>query len=132
MVMACGMVAVGLVGCMTLKQSDRTQLQQSGVSTALQDKMINFKALTAADIVELTAKKVPDQLILDYMKSTRTVYLLQTQDVLTLHQAGVSDQVINFLLLTQTRYAPATFAPLWYPYDLYPPIIAPVHRGHHH
>src|SRR5688500_17026766 len=55
--------------------------------------------LTFADIQDLARHGVPDDVTLAYLRSTGMGYHLTTDDFDRLRTAGVSDRVLNYLLL---------------------------------
>jgi hypothetical protein len=89
--------------------------------------MLDGKPLTLTDISALAEQKVTDAVILDYIRNTDTVYVLTTADVTALHNAGVGDTVIDFMLSTRLRptlvpypqYYPYPYDPFW-TYPFYP------------
>jgi hypothetical protein len=59
------------------------------------------KPLTGADIVALAKEgKTPAQII-EELKRTDTVLALRASDYVALHEAGVPDEVLNYLQLAQ-------------------------------
>ena len=133
------LLAVGLLaGCATLNQNDRVLLQQHHVSPALYDRMIHQEPLALPDIVELTRRQLSPDFIIYYLNSTRVAYRLSQADVSYLKKGGVSKQVIDYLLSTPPRYAPAPYpyyypavnyyyAPGYYPPPYYGPAYYPVY-----
>lgn len=61
-------------------------------------------AITKEEVMTLARLKIPDQQIIDAIKKDRTVFVLQIQDILELKKAGVSDEVIKFMLKTKTLF----------------------------
>ncbi len=59
----------------------------------------------ATDIVKLSRAHVSEDIILNYVHNSGTIYNLSAQDVLTLRNEGVSDQVIGAMLDQHTRVA---------------------------
>jgi len=105
--------AIGLLaGCATLNQNDQALLQQHHVSPALYSRMVHEDPLALSDIVELTQRQLSPDFIVYYLSSTRAAYRLSQRDISNLRKAGVSKQVIDYLLSTPARYAPA---PYYYP-----------------
>ena len=100
-----GVALLWLGGCATLTDADRAALQQHGVSPKVAERMKYEMPLELADIMELSQKKLPQEFILRYLRSTTQVYNLTSQDVLQLRQAGVRSNVIDYLLATPSIYA---------------------------
>jgi len=57
--------------------------------------------LTGADIVALAKEGKTSQQIIDELKRTETVLALRASDYVALHEAGVPDEVLNYLQLVQ-------------------------------
>lgn len=70
-----------------------------GAPPSLVEKMQRGSSLTLADIQDLARHRVPDDTTLAYLRSTKTSYRLSTEAVDGLRAAGVSDRVVNYLLL---------------------------------
>ena len=56
--------------------------------------------LTLSDIKALAAANVSDQVIISQIRNSHTVFHLSTSDIIDLHNAGVSENVINFMINT--------------------------------
>ena len=94
--------------------------------------MTDYEQLSLPDISELSRKHVPDGLIIHYLDTTRSVYVLRTDEVLRLRKNGVSNEVLDYMLKTPQFYA-ANYSP--YPfYDPwfggYPSSVIVVGHGH--
>jgi len=81
--------------------------------------------LTEMEIIRLSKEGVPPNDIITRIRNSRTVYILDAKDVVKLHETGVDDKVIDYMLETQ-RWAIENRARLdryyWYgPYWAYPP-----------
>ena len=118
-------VALALfTGCTTLHEGDRYLLQDHHVSPALYDRMLHGEPLSLPDIVELSQKQVPPPFIVHYVWKTYAVYHLSGSDISYLHKAGVSQQVIDYLLASGPMFAPRPYpyypAPYYAPYPYYP------------
>jgi hypothetical protein len=125
-----GVAVLGLAGCATLSDQERAELRRHRVSPALYETMTRDRVLTLAEIVELSRKRVPDNLIVHYIEETESVYTLRTDDVTRLRRAGVSKTVIDYLLQTPALYA-TRLVPFAYPYPEYtsPPVVI-IERRH--
>lgn len=115
-----------LAGCANLTTHQRAVLQAHNVAPPVYNKMMLGEPLSLPDIIELAHRAVPPGLVIDYLDTTETVYRLQAADVARLRKAGVSDEVINYMLSTAREYGPALYGggfypygQLWYPYDPY-------------
>jgi hypothetical protein len=129
--LAVALAATLFAGCATLSTSERQLLERHRVSATLSQKMAQLRPLTLAEIVELSARKVPPDFIIRYVDESLADYQLTTEEVLRLRRSGVNDGVIDFLLTTPQRAADALMVrrdPFW-PSSYYrQPII--IH--HHH
>lgn len=67
------------------------------------------EALTLVDIKALTAADVSDEVIISQIRSSRTVYRLSANDIIDLHDAGVSNKVIDFMINTPSLYPPRRY-----------------------
>ena len=122
------LAALFLAGCATLTPAERNLLSQHHVAAPVREKMANYEPLALSDIVELSKSTIPPPFIIRYVEDTSAVYHLRTEDVLQLRQAGVSPEVIDYLLATPTiaaRYYDSSPYPYYYSY---PSVF--VVRGH--
>jgi len=81
------------------------------------------KPLTQEEIIQLAAAKTPDAEIIQKIKTSGTVYRLTSTEILTLHEKGVSNSVIDFMLQDyiesirwQERYGYRGYYYGWYSY----------------
>lgn len=63
--------------------------------------------LTQADIISMAKAGLGDEEIIQRIDNSLTVFRLNANDVVTLHNEGVSDRVIDYMLGTYTRAAVA-------------------------
>jgi hypothetical protein len=63
--------------------------------------------LTQADIISMTKAGMTDEEIIRRIDDTRTVFRLNSDDVVRLRNEGVSDRVVTYMLETYTRAAVA-------------------------
>jgi hypothetical protein len=80
------------------------QVQRSSVDPVVYHKMLNGQDLCLPDIVALSHAGVSDDVTLQYLRHQRTVYHLMPEDVGALRQAGVSPEVVDFMLHTPRLY----------------------------
>lgn len=71
----------------------------AGAPMSVVGKMQRGTPLTFADIQDLARQRVPDDTTLAYLKATKSGYRLTTENFDALRAAGVSDRVLNYLLL---------------------------------
>jgi hypothetical protein len=63
--------------------------------------------LTQADIISMTKARMTDEDIMRRIDDTRTVFQLNSDDVIFLRKEGVRDRVVTYMLDTLTRAAVA-------------------------
>ena len=89
-----------------------------------------------AELKEMSAKGVADETIIGALRATRAAYYLKSEHVIDLQQAGVSREVIDYLLSTPQLFPPLPPGVYAYPdpffYDPFWPSFH--HHGfyHHH
>ncbi len=130
------LIPLVLAGCATLGSHDLAVLRAHNVPPYLYQKMTNGDPLTISDVIMLSDRSVPSGLIIHYMDETDTAYRLRKADVQQLRSAGVSDEVISYMLSTSAppdyhpAYPPPPYAYpypyAYYPYDYYGPYGGPV------
>jgi hypothetical protein len=93
------------------------------------------QALGLADIVTLTQQHLGDEVIINQIRTSGTVYNLRAEDIVWLRQNGVSEPVIMEMQATATRYPRRVYAAQpYYPGAVYvveppPPPPPPVGVG---
>lgn len=108
---AVGAVAGGAIGHgADQAQEARAQAQRS---QALQQ-MPQGRPLSLADVEAMAKAGLSDQLIISQIQNSRTVYRLNTAEIIDLKNAGVSEKVIDYMINTPETVA-ATSAPLAQP-----------------
>ena len=114
------LLALLICGCATLDSGDRLVLREHNVAPALQDKMAHGVPLSVVDVIELTRDGLPGPFIIHYLQGTEAPYPLRVQDIAAMKEAGVSPDVINYMLSTPGFYRPPVYAyPGSFPYDPY-------------
>jgi len=117
------------------QKAAREEVENSGVSPALVERMVQGQILTLAEIEQLAQHKVSDTNLVKYLRSTGAIYTLSTRQIDELRAAPVSNEVLDYLLATptlrrRTLYYPLSFhhpySPWWghHDYGLY-------HYDHH-
>lgn len=91
------------------EDADYAAIQTSGVSTALYDKIRFGEALNLGDVKALAQAKVKDAIIIRYMYSLCTIYILTNYDVKVLRAAGVSQNLINYMMKTPKLFRPTSY-----------------------
>jgi len=119
-----------LTGCVAISEPDRRVLREHRVPGPLYQKMLHREPLSLVEIAELSASSVPPAFIIRYVDESLAEYQLTTDEVLRLRRAGVSHEVIDFLLTTPQRSPRAglDYDPFWNA-RVYQPVI--IHRHYH-
>ena len=78
----------------------RQEIENSGVTPVLKKKLLDGEVLTVADVEELGRYKVSEATTLKYLRNTSAVYILTTDDINRLQQAGVGKGVTDHMLAT--------------------------------
>ena len=58
--------------------------------------------LGVADVKALAGAGISDDVIISQIRNSRTVYHLSAADIIDLHNSGVSDRVVNYMINTPT------------------------------
>lgn len=82
------------------QRAARQEVEDSGVSPDLVKKMLAGEILSLTEIEELAQKKVSDDTIKKYLRSTGARYALTVEQIDVLRANSVSTEVIDLLLLT--------------------------------
>jgi len=122
------LLALGLfAGCAAIDRRAQNTLVQHNVSPVVYNRMLQGDILSVNDIIELSRRQVPPELIIRYLNSTCAVYALDKQSLSRLKQEKVPQEIIDYLLDTPALFAPR-FSPRpyydgrpWYPNDAYYP-----------
>jgi hypothetical protein len=123
------LIPVLLAGCETINSRDREVLRDHNVPQDVFDKMLYGDPLSLDDVITLSQRGVPPGLIIHYIDETDTAYRLRKADVKQLRSAGVSEQVISYMLSTCPPYGPVGY-PGGYPYPPpYPYPYGPYYYG---
>jgi len=97
---AIGAIAGGLIGH-GMDAQQEAQLQAQAPQTY--ERIEQNEPLTVADVKELARAGVSDELIISQIRNSRTVYRLTTTEIIGLKDEGVSENIIDYMLNTQTR-----------------------------
>lgn len=76
---------------------------------------------TLEEVIQLSQAEIPDHTIISQINASRTVFHLNTEDILRLKEAQVSYAVIDFMLMTEKRAIAARERARYryYTYDTY-------------
>lgn len=100
-----------LAGCAHISRPERNTLVAHCVSPSLTDRMVRGDILGLGDIIEISQRDVPPQLIINYLYSTRAVYCLDKDAMARLNKAKVCQDVIHYLLDTPNLFGPRPYGP---------------------
>jgi len=104
---AIGAIAGGIIGHgMDAQQEAQIQAQAPQTYERIQQN----EPLSVADVIELARAGVSDELIVSQIRNSRTVYQLSTAEIIALKDEGVSENIIDFMINTQTRTPSAQVA----------------------
>ena len=105
-----------LTGCASTGRSVNysEHLAAYDVDAHVAEKMKARLPLELADIQHFAEKGVSDSLLIGYLKHERTVYQLNSDQVRMLADAGVSKEVIDYLLTTPAARSPVRAYPVYY------------------
>jgi len=109
---AVGAVAGGLIGH-SMDQEQQARLRQQAPQTYV--RVDQGQPLGVADVKALARSGINDDVIISQIRNSHTVYHLSAADIIDLRDAGVSNQVIDFMINTPSSigatsgvYAPQT------------------------
>jgi len=94
---AAGIIAGGLIGA-GLDDRDRKIIEKSSPRTV--DRIDRNEPLTINDVIKLSQGGVSDDTIIEYMRNTQSSYNLSRTQIRRLEDAGVSQQVIHYMIDT--------------------------------
>ena len=102
-----GVAALWLAGCAMDRGVELRlgELDRCGVTGPVRDKVAELQPLTTGDIAALSRKHVSDGTIVGHVQSAGTVYYLKSAQVAQLRRAGVSEEVVDYLMSTPVREA---------------------------
>jgi outer membrane lipoprotein SlyB len=102
---AAGAVGGGLIGN-SIDQEQNARLRAEAPETY--EKVDQGQPLAVADVKALAKAGVSDDVIINQIQNSRTVYHLTTADIIDLRDSGVSDKVVNFMINTPTTVGSTT------------------------
>jgi len=94
---AAGAITGGAIGN-SMDQEQAAELRAQAPQTYV--RVQQGQPLTISDIKALAAANVSDEVIISQIRNSHTVFHLSTSDIIELHNAGVSENVINFMINT--------------------------------
>jgi hypothetical protein len=90
--------ATGAIVGNAMDQDERARLRAQAPQTY--QRIEQARPLYPQDIKAMVSSGVTDDVIISQIQTTRSVYHLSAADIIDLHQAGVSQNVINFMINT--------------------------------
>jgi len=102
---AAGAITGGVIGN-SMDQAQAAQLRDQAPQTYV--RVQQGQPLTISDVKALAAANVSDDVIISQIRNSHTVFHLSTSDIIDLHNAGVSENVINFMINTPNTIAVTT------------------------
>jgi len=102
---AAGAITGGAIGN-SIDQEQAAELRAQAPQTYV--RVQQGQPLTVSDIKALAEANVSDDVIISQIRNSHTVFHLSTSDIIDLHNVGVSENVINFMINTPSLYGTAT------------------------
>ena len=100
---AIGALSGALIGN-SAEEAQRERIREENPQTL--NRIDQGQPLTLADIKALSKAGVSEEVILSQIRNSRTVYRLAANEIIELHDAGVSNRVIDFMINTPSLYPP--------------------------
>jgi uncharacterized protein YcfJ len=94
---AIGAITGGLIGH-SMDQEEQERLRAEAPQTYT--RVEQGEPLALADVKAMVNAHVSDDVIISQIQSTRSVYHLSSADIIDLHNAGVGEKVINYMINT--------------------------------
>jgi outer membrane lipoprotein SlyB len=94
---AAGAVGGGLIGN-SMDQEQNARLRAEAPQTYV--RVQQGQPLSIADVKALAQSKVSDDVIINQISSTHSIFQLTATDIIDLRNSGVSDRVVNFMIST--------------------------------
>jgi len=92
---AAGAITGGVIGN-SMDQEQAAELRAQAPQTYV--RVQQGQPLSLADVKALAQAKVSDDVIINQIRNSHTVFHLSTADIIDLHNSGVSENVINFMI----------------------------------
>jgi hypothetical protein len=104
---AAGLIAGGLIGH-SMDQAQESRLREDSPQTYV--RVEQSQPLSTADVKALAKAAVSDDVIISQIQLSHTIFHLSSADIIDLHNSGVSDRVVDFMINTQSSAAAAQSA----------------------
>jgi outer membrane lipoprotein SlyB len=95
---AAGLIAGGAVGN-SMDQQQQAQLRAQAPQSYV--RVVQGQPLSTADVKALAKAGVSDDVIISHIQGSHTAFQLSAADIIDLHNSGVSDRVVNFMISTR-------------------------------
>lgn len=105
---AAGALGGGLIGN-SMDQEQDARLRAEAPQTYV--RVQQGQPLSVADVKALVKSRISDDVIINQISSTHTVFQLTATDIIDLRDAGVSDRVINYMISTLNSAGTAAAQP---------------------
>jgi outer membrane lipoprotein SlyB len=99
---AAGAIGGGLIGN-SIDQEQNARLRAEAPQTYV--KVDEGQPLAVTDVKALAKAGVSDDVIINQIQNSHTVYHLATSDIIDLRDSGVSDKVVNYMINTPSMIA---------------------------
>ena len=96
---AAGLIAGGAVGN-SMDQHQQAELRAQAPQTYV--RVVQGQPLSTADVKAMARAGVSDDVIISQIQGSHTIFHLSSADIIDLHNSGVSDKVVNFMINTQS------------------------------
>ena len=95
---AAGLIAGGAVGN-SIDQQQQAELRAQAPQTYV--RVVQGQPLSTADVKAMAKAGVSDDVIIAQIQGSHTAFNLSAADIIDLHNTGVSDKVVNYMISTQ-------------------------------
>jgi hypothetical protein len=82
----------------SLDESDRSSLEKQSPRTL--NKIDNGEQLSTDDIKKMTRAGISNEVIINQINATQSVFYLSSADIVDLKKAGVSQKVVSYMIQT--------------------------------
>jgi outer membrane lipoprotein SlyB len=101
---AAGLIAGGAVGN-SMDQEQQARLREQAPQSYV--RVVQGQPLSMADVKAMARAGVSDDVIIAQIQGSHTIFNLSSADIIDLHNSGVSDRVVNYMISTQGSGAAA-------------------------
>jgi len=105
---AAGVIAGSLIGHQ-MDQEQQARLRAQAPQTYA--RIEQGQPMSIADIKAMARAGVSDDVIISQIITSHTIFRLSAADIIDLHNSGVSDRVVNYMLNTPSTATPASSPP---------------------